>query len=63
MKNAETHVDPTVVAERAYQLFLARGGEHGHDLDDWVRAEQELRQPRLTDSAPPRPTTRPRGKR
>ena len=31
------------VARRAYDLFLARGCEHGHDLDDWLQAERELR--------------------
>jgi hypothetical protein len=31
------------VARRAYNLFLARGCEHGHDLDDWLQAERELR--------------------
>ena len=31
------------VAVRAYELFQARGGEPGRDLDDWLRAEQELR--------------------
>ena len=31
------------VARRAYGLFLARGCEHGHDLDDWLQAERELR--------------------
>jgi hypothetical protein len=30
------------IANRAYELFLARGREHGHDLDDWLQAEQEL---------------------
>ena len=30
------------IANRAYELFLARGGEHGHALDDWLQAEQEL---------------------
>jgi len=30
------------VARRAYDLYLARGCEHGHDLDDWLRAEREL---------------------
>jgi hypothetical protein len=30
------------IAARAYELFLARGGEHGRDLDDWLRAESEL---------------------
>ena len=31
------------VARRAYYLFLARGCEHGHDLDDWLQAEREVR--------------------
>jgi hypothetical protein len=31
------------IAQRAYDLFLARGCEHGHDVDDWLQAEGELR--------------------
>ena len=31
------------VAARAHELFLARGGEHGHDIEDWLAAEAELR--------------------
>ena len=31
------------ICERAYQRFLSRGGLHGYDLDDWARAESELR--------------------
>ena len=31
------------VARRAYELYLARGSEHGHDVDDWTAAERELR--------------------
>jgi len=31
------------IARRAYDLYLARGGEHGHDLEDWLRAERELK--------------------
>jgi hypothetical protein len=31
------------VAYRAYELYLARGSEHGHDVDDWTAAERELR--------------------
>ena len=31
------------VARRAYRLYLTRGAEHGHDLDDWLQAERELR--------------------
>jgi hypothetical protein len=28
---------------RAYELYLQRGGDHGHDWEDWFRAERELR--------------------
>ena len=31
------------IAARAHERFLARGGEHGHDLEDWLAAEAELR--------------------
>jgi hypothetical protein len=31
------------IGRRAFELYLARGGEHGHDEDDWLQAEQELR--------------------
>ena len=30
------------VQQRAYELFLARGQEPGHELDDWIQAEREL---------------------
>ena len=38
------HRDPIqeAIARRAYELFLARGEQHGHDLDDWLQAEREL---------------------
>lgn len=29
---------------RAYEIFLGRGAEHGHDLEDWTAAEKELKQ-------------------
>src|SRR5205823_14535112 len=28
---------------RAYELYVERGGEHGLDFEDWMRAEQELK--------------------
>ena len=31
-----------IVRNRAYQLFEERGYEHGHDVDDWLRAEAEI---------------------
>jgi Protein of unknown function (DUF2934) len=30
------------IQRRAYELFLARGGTHGCDLEDWLTAEEEL---------------------
>jgi hypothetical protein len=32
------------IARRAYQLFEERGAAPGYDLDDWYRAEQDLRE-------------------
>jgi hypothetical protein len=34
------------IAARAYELYLARGGTHGADMDDWLQAERELREER-----------------
>jgi hypothetical protein len=31
------------IAARAYELYQARGGTHGADMDDWLQAERELR--------------------
>jgi len=45
-------ISPNHIATRAFELFSARGGVHGHDLDDWLRAEREL-------TAPPAPKRRP----
>jgi len=30
------------IAQRAYELYVQRGGESGRDVEDWVRAEKEL---------------------
>jgi len=30
------------IAARAYELYLARGGTHGQDWDDWLAAEREF---------------------
>jgi hypothetical protein len=31
------------IARRAYEIYLARGGSHGCDLEDWLQAERELK--------------------
>jgi hypothetical protein len=38
----EVGLPQVTVRERAYELHIRRGGEHGHDQDDWLRAEQEI---------------------
>jgi len=30
------------IAARAYQLYVERGRQKGHDVDDWLQAEYEL---------------------
>ncbi len=30
------------IRERAYELYEARGREDGHDLEDWLSAEEEI---------------------
>ena len=36
-------VKPDDVARRAYELFQERGSAPGRELDDWLRAEGELK--------------------
>jgi hypothetical protein len=35
-------VDRERCAQRAYELYMARGGGDGRDMDDWLEAEREL---------------------
>jgi hypothetical protein len=32
-----------LIQQRAYELFLKRGQEPGHELEDWLQAEREVR--------------------
>jgi hypothetical protein len=32
------------IRHRAYELYEASGREDGHDLDDWLRAEEQVTQ-------------------
>jgi hypothetical protein len=43
LRQADTMPSPVEVQRRAYELYLQRGGSHGHDLDDWYEAERQLR--------------------
>jgi hypothetical protein len=43
-------VDRERIAQRAYELYLARGGGDGEAVEDWLAAERELRQDTRTTS-------------
>ena len=32
------------IRARAYEIYVGRGGQLGHDMDDWLQAEYELMQ-------------------
>ena len=51
-KKVPTHEE---IAQRAFEIYLKRGGESGGELDDWLAAENELTESRETDV--PEPTT------
>lgn len=34
---------PELIRMRAYELYTARGKQPGHDLDDWLQAEREIK--------------------
>ena len=43
----DTSIFPSVsedrIRQRAYELYMQRGAQHGRHADDWFRAERELR--------------------
>ncbi len=45
-------IDREAVIKLAYELYLRRGGEPGHDVEDWLMAEQIL----LEEKKRPGPT-------
>ena len=40
-----TFVYEEEVADRAYEFYQARGGEHGRDREDWFEAERQMHKP------------------
>jgi hypothetical protein len=40
--------DQNEIARRAYRLYEERGRVPGHDLDDWLAAEEALREERTS---------------
>lgn len=39
LSNAPSHQE---ILQRAYEIHIWRGSEHGQDVDDWLQAEREL---------------------
>ncbi len=44
LRDADTMPSPEAIARRAYEMYQQRGCAHGRDLEDWLRAERELRE-------------------
>ena len=38
-KRKLTHLQ---IANRAFDIYVSRGGDHGHDVGDWFEAERQL---------------------
>jgi len=36
-------ITDSAIARRAFEIFCERGSAHGHDVEDWLQAERELR--------------------
>jgi DUF2934 family protein len=47
------------IARRAFELYCARGCEDGHDIEDWLRAERELREATAAVEIPTRRVRKP----
>ena len=41
------------VSSRAYELYERRGADHGRDLEDWVKAENEVLSPLIEQELKP----------
>jgi len=41
-KTSRPRVDQEAVAKLAYEMWLTRKAEHGHDVEDWLAAERLL---------------------
>jgi hypothetical protein len=50
---------PEAIRQRAYEIHVERGGSHGQDLDDWLRAEGELEEKLRTEQPAPKISDRP----
>ena len=47
------------IAKRAFELYEARGCQNGHDVEDWLQAEEELEEERKWLRTPRAATAKP----
>ena len=47
--SGDTRPQYAEIAQRAYEIFIARGSAHGNDVGDWVQAECELKREAAVD--------------
>ena len=40
---SQPQIEAGDIARRAFEIYCDRGREDGHDVDDWLYAERELR--------------------
>ena len=50
-ETSEPHELEHEIRLRAHELYEARGMEDGHELEDWLRAEEEIREKKVTAAA------------
>jgi hypothetical protein len=43
----QARISQDEIQRLAYHIYLSRGGEEGHELEDWLQAERELKSKRL----------------
>jgi len=48
VSNVEVEED---IRRRAYELYLERGGTPGHEREDWITAEREVRSRQLQQAS------------
>ncbi len=49
--NSEPQNVEEAIRTRAYELYEERGREDGHELNDWLRAEQEVTRRKVRTTA------------
>jgi hypothetical protein len=42
--NPENRIPEETIRNRAHEIYRDRGGASGHDVEDWLQAERELRE-------------------